>query len=484
MKRKVLFFVLTALVAGGTFAQQGKDTVSYPDGRYFYPPLDTTIAELLESDGFHQFGLHCAAYGYLGYLQYKALQPRIIYGIAVTPIELDRGPKFFRTYHGAPSHYGHPLEPDPPDVDSSLLDIYAVLIQQEDTQFVRVDSVKWHQREPDRYFRYRTAYTLSPPYYVNELVMPVFEFFFDTPYMVHDSFYVGFRSDYVMSPEFLKDWRTDYPLYHYPQQWGWRLGGMEHRCDAETWNTYVRTWLNEGWKSDYSGFGPVIRTTNLWGGIFPIIVPPDTDAVVSIPVQGFHRTEDYEGCPAFVWDRLAVHETYEFGYGPADQDPDDYMIVTTTMAAMILRDSTLDSTVVYAARCRASSHHACAIHDTTVWGEWTDTVQFRLSTATPHGGEGIAPTERREAMFALSPNPTTGKVTVEIHLPQSLRSNTADMGGSLIIVRDVAGHEVLHRMVPTVQAAVEIDLSHLPAGTYFVTLSTAKSTATRRLVVE
>ena len=85
-----------------------------------------------------------------------------------------------------------------------------------------------------------------------------------------------------------------------------------------------------------------------------------------------------------------------------------------------------------------------------------------------------------DLLFTLTPNPTTGRVTVEMHLPQSL----ADMGEPLITIRDVAGHEVLRRVVPAAQAAVEIGLSHLPAGTYFVTLSTAKCTATRRLVVE
>ena len=85
-----------------------------------------------------------------------------------------------------------------------------------------------------------------------------------------------------------------------------------------------------------------------------------------------------------------------------------------------------------------------------------------------------------DILFTLTPNPTTGRVTVEIHLPQS----QADMGEPLITIRDVAGHEVLRRVVPAAQAAVEIGLSHLPAGTYFVTLSTAKCTATRRLVVE
>lgn len=96
---------------------------------------------------------------------------------------------------------------------------------------------------------------------------------------------------------------------------------------------------------------------------------------------------------------------------------------------------------------------------------------------------GIDSVADAEALFTLTPNPTTGSVTVEIHLPQSYHDNTADMREPLLTFRDAAGHEVLHKAVPATQAAVEIDLSHLAAGTYFVTLSTSKLNATRRLVV-
>ena len=95
----------------------------------------------------------------------------------------------------------------------------------------------------------------------------------------------------------------------------------------------------------------------------------------------------------------------------------------------------------------------------------------------------IGPEGEDESVFTLTPNPTTGKVMVEIRLPQPLSDNTLYREGPLITVRDAAGHEVLHRTVPEGQAAVEIDLSTLPAGTYFVTLTAPTLTATRRLVV-
>ena len=52
------------------------------------------------------------------------------------------------------------------------------------------------------------------------------------------------------------------------------------------------------------------------------------------------------------------------------------------------------------------------------------------------------------------------------------------------MVRDAAGHEVLRQIVPPAQTAVDLDLSALAAGTYFVTLSTPMTTGTQRLVMK
>ena len=149
MRKLFLIIAATLLLCGGAFAQQDKDTISYPDWRYFYPPLDTASACCPSN-----IGNSCllSSPGYVGNLQFKVLQPLRIYGIAITPTTGTNGPVFVRTFGGDTVHY----EPDPPDVDSSTLDLYAVLIQQEDSLFVHVDSAKWHRRDPDKYFRYRT----------------------------------------------------------------------------------------------------------------------------------------------------------------------------------------------------------------------------------------------------------------------------------------------------------------------------------------
>ena len=401
----------------------------------------------------------------MGNLQYKVLQPLRIYGIAITPTTGTNGPVFLRTYGGDTVHY----EPDPPDVDSSTLDLYAVLIQQEDSLlFVHVDSAKWHRRAPDKYFRYRSTLSTAP---IQDTVVPVYEFFFDTPHEVHDSFYVGFRSDYVRSPNF--DWSVS--LYdHYPQQWVWSIQGMNIITHVGWHDYYVRTWYNEGWAVDRLGQRPLMRWTTMWGGIFPIIVPPDTDAVVGIPVLGFHRAEDYDGWPTFVWVRSAGQELYEVGYGRADQDPDSFRVVGTTISSLILRDSTLDSSVMYAARCRARHHHACALHDTTVWSEWTDTVHFMIGRPdTP--SEGIRQAAAEVPTFTLSPNPTQDKVTVTL--------GQAAAPPCMVTLRDEQGRELLRQRMEE-GTSLTLSTLGLAAGLYFVTLETPQGTSTQKLVVE
>ena len=87
---------------------------------------------------------------------------------------------------------------------------------------------------------------------------------------------------------------------------------------------------------------------------------------------------------------------------------------------------------------------------------------------------GIDEAEGGDNLFTLTPNPATGSATLTIARP-GLRHE--------LVVHNAAGHEVMYKVIPAVQASVDLDLSHLPAGAYFVTLSTPASSATQRLVV-
>ena len=90
---------------------------------------------------------------------------------------------------------------------------------------------------------------------------------------------------------------------------------------------------------------------------------------------------------------------------------------------------------------------------------------------------GIARVAKPTVPFTLTPNPTTGKVTVTVAQPAPKCELT---------LRDAAGHEVLRKELSTFnsQLSTTLDLRHLPAGAYFVTLSTPTASSTQRLVVK
>jgi len=80
-----------------------------------------------------------------------------------------------------------------------------------------------------------------------------------------------------------------------------------------------------------------------------------------------------------------------------------------------------------------------------------------------------------QGLFTLTPNPTTGKVTITVAQPAPQ---------SVLTLRDAAGHEVMRTPMPAERPSMTLDLSSLPAGAYFVTLTTPTATSTQRLVVK
>jgi len=123
-----------------------------------------------------------------------------------------------------------------------------------------------------------------------------------------------------------------------------------------------------------------------------------------------------------------------------------------------------------------------------MWGPWCDPILFYTGPTAPDTTTAISPVEGcSDGLFTLTPNPATGMVRVTLgHTPQSLRDSSPNLGEQLILtLTDAAGREVMRKELSIVncQFSIPIDLSNLPAGAYFVTLSTPAATGTQRLVV-
>ena len=86
---------------------------------------------------------------------------------------------------------------------------------------------------------------------------------------------------------------------------------------------------------------------------------------------------------------------------------------------------------------------------------------------------GIAVLKEEESAFTLTPNPTSGVVTVQI-------SNLPLSGSSLVSVSDILGREVMEYPVCG-ELVITIHLENHPAGLYLVTLKTPQGIHTQRL---
>ena len=434
------FCVLTSL------PMQGQDTIHYGDSnsRYLFRPIVIRDTDELRP-AYYMYSLSGEASiscGYTGkptslseYRGYVVDEPTMIYGIAST----------FASGQSPISQSTHSII----DTAPFAFELYAMLGQKEGGVFHHIDSVKWRNQRQYRYFSYPQLHPELPDH---DTVVGAYEFYFTTPRLMVDTFYVGM-------------WFTDIDCETEDPR-GWHSVGWMAGC-LDGWLSDV---LIAGERTEPYGFGEIIGRSFL-GCYFPIIMPPDTDSFECPLVQNLRVAEYRDGRPMFNWDRAGGQQPFQIAFGPADEDPDSYRVVPAASPPYLLPDLELDSTVVYAARCRGRCHHTCVIHDTILWSEWSDTIHFTIGRDTP---EGIVPVERGEVAFALSPNPAKERVTVAIGEDVVMPCT--------VVLRDEQGRELLRQRME----GRELTLSTrgLATGVCLVTVESPRGSSTQKLVVE
>ena len=103
-----------------------------------------------------------------------------------------------------------------------------------------------------------------------------------------------------------------------------------------------------------------------------------------------------------------------------------------------------------------------------VAGDTVVTAYFERRTV------GVASVDGGRATFVLMPNPTRGRTTVTL---------SEGFGGGMLRMQDATGHEVLRKELAPQTQTCTLEVSDLPAGTYFVSLATADGTSTQKLVI-
>ena len=462
MRQKIFILSLLLLAVGSARTQ---DTVRYGDSNYYFMPYDT-VHNLHHSHwSWANFPDNTRYFG--NYVD----SPLTVYGLAV----LSPGKPNYKIFY---DHYNYQM----PDTSSIHLDLYAMLLMKEGDSYYHVDSVKWYPRNPNRYFKFERIHQDSyGEIRIIDTVVPVYEFYFKTPQVVVDTFAVGQFSNLAYF-----DRQGDFMGYSYgdcgafvnvridfdvlfggvmqggqfqlvevidtPSQF---VGDSSERDNNMTRDTHFYL--------EYMG-------SNLFGGIFPIIVPPDTDSYECPRVENFRLADYVDGRPLFNWNRLGGQQPFQVAYGPADQDLDSFRVVAASVPPYLLPVWDLDSTVVYAARCRGRCHHTCPIHDTIVWSEWSDTVQF--CTGSRHT-EGIEPTEEGRTVFVLRPNPTRSRVTVE-----------AECAIRIVEVADMAGRVLMSERYDTDTRSATLDVGRLAQGSYLVRVKTEREEGVQKLIIE
>jgi len=207
--------------------------------------------------------------------------------------------------------------------------------------------------------------------------------------------------------------------------------------------------------------------------MYPILVPPDTDAVPQcMAPANLRKTGQRIEYPILAWDTTGEGQReYELQFAPYNSERWITFQPTENPATLY---SYFSPDLYYKARVRSRCHHTCPIHNTWTWSPWSDTILFYTGPTEPDTTASISPVEADgEYPFTLAPNPATGMVTVSWELGEQLS----------LTLTDASGREVLRMPMPAGQTTATLDVSHLPKGIYLVTLTTSAATGTQRLVV-
>ena len=306
--------------------------------------------------------------------------------------------------------------------------------------------MKWiRHNNPYRYFEYKRyppsgfeSYDWSP------VVTYSYEFYFDKPVSVADTFFIGVRFPYVNDVA---------QLYA-----RWVATG----CTSKNFQWCYSNGFSSIPVSEIDFCNPHMRDFDLWGGYFPILTPRDTTRCdPPADLRMIHATDtsvmlEWYGGNATQW---------EVEY--AEADGMTAYTVTTNNDRVTLTG--LRPTTTYLAHVRA-----WCTRDSE-YGEWSPSIEARTTAHQPDTdtvqGPDTVSIDAVGFFTRLMPNPASGIVTVQ---------STYRL--SHVAVYDVQGHLVLEQKA--VGSTATFDVAHLPKGVYMVSVRTAAGTTTKRLVVE
>ena len=479
MKRIAL--ILSALLAAiGTAGAQ--DTIRYPDSCYMYNPFEidsvwgvsvtdrfviygyndcygTGIyqpdSDYLASNGYelmqdplsgdYYWIRHASNHPFRGvYQEYVASGQTWIYGIAATTGGSVNGESIYPNWaRYLDSIYTLAELRNVSQITDSNFNLYAYVYGVSNGRTYCIDSVKWiRHNNPYRFFEYQRypargfeSYDWSP------VVTYSYEFYFDKPVSVADTFFIGARFPYA------NDFAQIYPR--------WSVTGSTSK--NITWEYQNGTDIPAR-EIDFCNHHN--KNTGLWGCYFPILTPRDTtrcDPPADLRIA--HATDtsvmlEWYGGNATQW---------EVEYAEADGTTAYYVTTITPRVTL----TGLRPTTTYVAHVRA-----WCTRDSE-YGEWSSFIELNTTAHQPDTTQepDTVSIDAVGLFTRLMPNPASGMVTVQ-----------SSYSLNHVAVYDVRGHLVLEQKAAG--NAATFDVGHLPKGVYVISIRTTAGTTTKRLMVE
>lgn len=287
-------------------------------------------------------------------------------------------------------------------------------------------------------------------------VFDVVEFYFNSPTVVEDSFYVGLTNygindgggrSLVLGDVWYRWWGpTSSPcpnvdVLPYEQQY------RRRSSDCSTWEYYSRSEAMLMW--------PIFDTTGM-----NVFNPLDT--MVCAQVEGLHVLDQSGDGYFLTWTGQSGQYRWQLAYGPEGSCPEECEVVECSTSYKYLYGiDTTSRTVVYV-------RGYCGRNK---WGDWSDGLVIGAlnDTVDDGGGEVTTGETLPDRFVTLAPNPGSEWVKV-----------MSSFGMSGVKVMDASGRVL--KEVETSGLDTDLDVRDWPTGTYFVQVRTPAGTTTKKFV--
>ncbi|MBR3412100.1 MAG: T9SS type A sorting domain-containing protein [Bacteroidales bacterium] len=303
---------------------------------------------------------------------------------------------------------------------------------------------------------------ISTYYYadVTPYAIKIYDYYFDKPITVYDSFYVG---------------GTCYGLLHIFSPEPYTASDNNYIVFKPTWDPEDTACISPAfWKLRHYDNGIQGEwhwmPSNQFLMILPIIEVVDTsfaNAPECPRVSGLFVRGSYTDTVTVQWDYDSLHPEYQLWYGPEADFETRSAIVPLRTNRWVFSDASYADTQMIA-YVRAVCHE----YDTLRYSEWSTPLRFTLHHQEGHGDIGVPEAEDDLSRFVqLMPNPASGSVLVN---------------SSYVIRRveayDVRGEKVMDQSAEGRKAT--FDVTSWPKGAYVLLVRTPAGTATKRLLVQ